>query len=65
MWLSRTTHQGFVAGLTVVGVGATVGALASLIASKGDWLVRGPLLLSVVAYTAFKIYVFVDFMRNG
>ena len=65
MLLSRTTYQTLVSGLTLVALAATAGALVNLITSKGDWPVRGPLLLLVFSYTAYKVYVFVDFLRNG
>lgn len=65
MWLSRSPHQAVVSGLTLAALVATVGALISLMSSKGDWPVRGPLLLVVVAHTAYKAYVLVDFLRHG
>jgi hypothetical protein len=65
MWLSRAPYQGLVAGLTVVGLVTTVVAIMSLLASKGDWPVRVYSLLILVAYTAYKVYSVVDFMRNG
>ena len=65
MLLSHSPYNAVGWGLTLVALGATVGAIVSLLLSKGDWPLRGLLLLIIVAYTAYKAYVVVDFQRNG
>ncbi len=65
MAVARAPHDSAVSVLTVAALAGSAGLLASLAAGKGDRGFRLAVLCLILAYSGFKLWMYVDFVRSA
>jgi hypothetical protein len=65
IFLRHSSFQGVGAVFALLSGVSTLGVIVSALLSEGDRPVRGAILLSIVAYTGYKLWTMVEFARHG